>query len=115
MVQVTAVALLSAAVLPGAMAWGAMGHETVAYIATNFVAASTKTYFQTLLGDTSTDYLASVSTWADSYRVSANGPPLLPKQGGRRINLRQTSSWHMLIMAFVVHHGRQVFLWLPLH
>lgn len=54
------------------MAWGAMGHETVAYIATNFVAASTKTYFQSLLGDTSTDYLASVASWADSYRVSSS-------------------------------------------
>jgi hypothetical protein len=66
-------ALLSASALPGAMAWGAMGHETVAYIATNFVASSTKTYFQSLLGDTSTDYLASVASWADSYRVSLPG------------------------------------------
>lgn len=70
MVRIAAAALFSAAALPSAMAWGAMGHETVAYIATNFVASTTKTYFQTLLGDTSTDYLASVATWADSYRVS---------------------------------------------
>jgi hypothetical protein len=70
MVRVAPVALLSAAALPGAMAWGAMGHETVAYVATNFVASTTKTYFQSLLGDTSTDYLASVASWADSYRVS---------------------------------------------
>ncbi|KAH6659881.1 S1/P1 nuclease [Truncatella angustata] len=55
------------------MAWGAMGHETVAYIATNFVASTTKTYFQSLLGDTSTDYLATVSTWADSYRYTTAG------------------------------------------
>jgi hypothetical protein len=50
-----------------------MGHETVAYIATNFVATTTKTYFQTLLGDTSTDYLASVAAWADSYRSTSAG------------------------------------------
>src|SRR5262245_52545434 len=54
--------------LPTTLAWGAMGHETIAYVATNFVASSTKTYFQSLLGDTSTDYLASVASWADSYR-----------------------------------------------
>lgn len=57
----------------GVEAWGAFGHETVAYIATNIVAASTKTYFQTLLGDTSADYLATVSTWADSYRSTTAG------------------------------------------
>lgn len=68
--RLASAALLSAVALPGAMAWGAMGHETVAYIATNFVQSATKTYFQSLLSDTSTDYLASVSTWADSYRVS---------------------------------------------
>ncbi|KAK9771236.1 putative Nuclease S1 [Seiridium cardinale] len=73
MVRVVDVALLSAAALPGAMAWGAMGHETVAYVATNFVAAATKTYFQNLLGDTSTDYLASVASWADSYRYTSAG------------------------------------------
>ncbi|KAF3021991.1 hypothetical protein G7054_g4277 [Neopestalotiopsis clavispora] len=73
MARVAALTLLSAAALPGAMAWGAMGHETVAYIATNFVATSTKTYFQSLLGDTSTDYLASVASWADSYRYTTAG------------------------------------------
>jgi hypothetical protein len=73
MVRATAVTLLSAAGLPGAVAWGAMGHETVAYIATNFVASATKNYFQKLLDDTSTDYLASVASWADSYRVSVQG------------------------------------------
>lgn len=54
--------------LPSAVqAWGAMGHETVAYIATDFVAANTRTYFQALLVDTSADYLASVAAWADPY------------------------------------------------
>ncbi len=66
------VALLTSSI-PAAVAWGAMGHETIAYIATNFVATSTKTYFQTLLGDTSTHYLASVAAWADSYRATTAG------------------------------------------
>ncbi|TGJ83764.1 hypothetical protein E0Z10_g5000 [Xylaria hypoxylon] len=67
------IALLASAALPGALAWGAMGHEAVAYIASNFVTAATKTYFQSLLADTSADYLATVSTWADSYRYTTAG------------------------------------------
>ncbi|KAI1481574.1 S1/P1 nuclease [Daldinia eschscholtzii] len=55
------------------MAWGAMGHETVAYIASNYVSSSTKSFFQDLLGDTSADYLASVAPWADSYRYTSAG------------------------------------------
>ncbi|KAL7627506.1 hypothetical protein AAE478_001699 [Parahypoxylon ruwenzoriense] len=66
--------LLSAsALLPGAAAWGAMGHETVAYIASNYVGSATKSYFQGLLGDTSADYLAGVAAWADSYRYTSAG------------------------------------------
>jgi hypothetical protein len=65
--------LLLSAQLPSTLAWGAMGHETVAYIASNFVKTATKTYFQTLLGDTSADYLASVAAWADSYRYTTAG------------------------------------------
>ncbi|KAI0840962.1 nuclease S1 precursor [Hypoxylon sp. FL0890] len=65
--------LLSAAALPGAMAWGAMGHETVAYVASNYVSSATKSYFQDLLGDTSADYLANVAAWADSYRYTTAG------------------------------------------
>ncbi len=59
--------------VPGARAWGAMGHETVAYVAANFVAPSTRSYFQSLLGDASADYLASVASWADSYRYTSAG------------------------------------------
>ncbi|KAH8156462.1 hypothetical protein CIB48_g11782, partial [Xylaria polymorpha] len=65
--------VLLSATLPGALAWGAMGHETVAYIASNFVASGTKSYFQSLLADSSADYLASVASWADSYRYTTAG------------------------------------------
>ncbi|KAI1806191.1 nuclease S1 precursor [Daldinia bambusicola] len=73
MARIASFALLSAAALPGAMAWGAMGHETVAYIASNYVSASTKSFFQALLNDTSADYLASVAPWADSFRYTSAG------------------------------------------
>ncbi|KAI8629569.1 nuclease S1 precursor [Xylariaceae sp. FL1651] len=73
MARLSTLALLASSALPGALAWGAMGHETIAYIASNFVASATKTYFQTLLADTSTDYLANVASWADSYRYTTAG------------------------------------------
>lgn len=60
--------------LPSAAhAWGTLGHETVAFIAQNFVSADTKTWAQGILDDTSTSYLASVATWADSYRYTTEG------------------------------------------
>ncbi|XMA16401.1 hypothetical protein WAI453_009192 [Rhynchosporium graminicola] len=54
-------------------AWGTLGHNTVAYIATNLVSKATQAYFQTLLNDTSSDYLLHVATWADSYRYTVEG------------------------------------------
>ncbi|KAG4439213.1 hypothetical protein IFR05_005304 [Cadophora sp. M221] len=71
--QSTTSVLLLASGVPLCSAWGTLGHDTIAYIATNFVSSATKTYFQTILGDTSTDYLASVATWADSYRYTTAG------------------------------------------
>jgi len=59
--------------LPGVNAWGTLGHDTVAYIAQNFVTSATKTFCQNILGDTSTSYLANVATWADTYRYTAEG------------------------------------------
>ncbi|RYC65218.1 hypothetical protein CHU98_g959 [Xylaria longipes] len=68
-----ALLLIFSATLPSTLAWGAMGHETIAYIASNFVSSATKSYFQSLLGDTSADYLAGVASWADSYRYTTAG------------------------------------------
>ena len=67
----TCALLLSSA--PSALAWGTLGHETVAFIAQNFVAADTKVFFSSILDDTSAQYLAKVATWADSYRYTAAG------------------------------------------
>jgi len=54
-------------------AWGDMGHETIAYIAQDFVSSDTATFVQNALGDTSTDYMANAATWADSYRYTTAG------------------------------------------
>ena len=70
----SAFAAAALAVLPaGTFAWGSEGHETIAYIASNFVSATVKTKTQQLLNDTSADWLANVATWADSYRYTSAG------------------------------------------
>ncbi|TVY46927.1 Nuclease S1 [Lachnellula occidentalis] len=67
----TALYLLSS--LPASYAWGSLGHETVAYVASNFVSSDTRSFFQTILHNQSTSYLAGVATWADSFRYTATG------------------------------------------
>ncbi|KAI2617182.1 S1/P1 nuclease [Hypoxylon sp. NC1633] len=65
--------VLGAFLLPGATAWGSLGHITVAYIASNFVKENTATYFQDLLRNDTEHYLAGVATWADSIRYTKWG------------------------------------------
>ncbi|KAI0172514.1 S1/P1 nuclease [Hypoxylon sp. FL1284] len=59
--------------LPGAMAWGSLGHITVAYIATNFVKNETAAFLQGVLQNETEHYLAGVATWADSIRYTKWG------------------------------------------
>lgn len=72
-IEALAPILLPFFALPLVRCWGTLGHQTVAYIATNLVASSTTTFFQALLGDTTESYLAGVATWADSYRYTKEG------------------------------------------
>lgn len=65
--------LLLFSLLPQAYAWGTLGHETVAFVASGFVSPSTEDYFQRILHNTSSSYLAGVATWADSFRYTAAG------------------------------------------
>ncbi|KAF5512107.1 Nuclease S1 [Colletotrichum aenigma] len=66
------VALLGAS-LPGAVAWGSLGHITTAYIASHFVANTTEAFFQDLLRNDTEHYLAGVATWADTIRYTRWG------------------------------------------
>jgi hypothetical protein len=71
---VLSLAVFSAAqLLPTVTAWGALGHETIALVAQNYVSDDTKKFCQALLGDTSDTYLGSVASWADSYRATSAG------------------------------------------
>ncbi|TVY92305.1 Nuclease S1 [Lachnellula willkommii] len=69
----TALYLLLSCTLPTSHAWGSLGHETIAYIASNFVCPATQSLFQTILHNQTTSYLAGVATWADSFRYTAAG------------------------------------------
>lgn len=57
----------------GAYGWGTLGHQTVAYIATDLIKNSTRGTTQSLLANTTNDYLAGIATWADSFRNTAAG------------------------------------------
>ncbi|KAK5011502.1 hypothetical protein LTR39_004506, partial [Cryomyces antarcticus] len=67
----TLVCLLAA--LPSTYAWGVLGHDTVAFIASHYVTPTTAKWAQSILNDTSSAYLANVANWADSYRSTAEG------------------------------------------
>jgi len=69
----TATALYLLTSLPASCAWGSLGHETVAYVASNFVASDTKSFFQAILHNQTSSYLAGVAAWADSFRYTAVG------------------------------------------
>jgi hypothetical protein len=69
--SVTAAGLLF--LTPRALAWGTLGHETIAYMAQDYVKSSTKTFVEDILSIKNSSYMASVSTWADSYRYTTEG------------------------------------------
>ncbi|KAG9239912.1 putative nuclease PA3 [Calycina marina] len=64
---------LGLAALQGVDAWGALGHATVGYVAQNYLSAAAQTWAQDILVDNSTSYLASVASWADTYRSTTAG------------------------------------------
>ncbi len=55
----------------GAQAWGTVGHATVATIAEHYLTASTKTWVSSILGNGVT--MASVASWADTFRYTKGG------------------------------------------
>ncbi|KAH8695274.1 nuclease S1 [Talaromyces proteolyticus] len=65
--------LAIAAQFQGSNAWGDLGHQTIGYIAQNFVNSTTESYCQGILGITNSSYLASVATWADTYKYTSAG------------------------------------------
>ncbi|KAM6477007.1 phospholipase C/P1 nuclease domain-containing protein [Trichoderma sp. SZMC 28011] len=73
MSSISKVALVTLATLQGANAWGVLGHATVAYVAQHYLNAATASWAQGVLNDTSSSYLASIASWADTYRTTAAG------------------------------------------
>jgi hypothetical protein len=66
-------ALAVASQFHGANAWGDLGHQTIGYIAENFVNSTTESYCKGILGISNSSYLASVATWADTWKYTSAG------------------------------------------
>ncbi|UKZ52684.1 hypothetical protein TrVGV298_006465 [Trichoderma virens] len=73
MSSISKVALVTLATLQGANAWGVLGHATVAYVAQHYLNSATASWAQGVLNDTSSSYLASIASWADTYRTTTAG------------------------------------------
>ena len=58
-------------VASGAQAWGTVGHATVATIANNYLTDQTKSWVSGILGSGVT--MASVASWADTFRYTKAG------------------------------------------
>ena len=59
--------------LPPCHAWGTVGHETIAWIAQSTLSDDAATFVKGALGSKASDFMANVSTWADSYRYTSGG------------------------------------------
>lgn len=72
---ITATVLTLTALTPSTLAWGTLGHTTIAYIASNFLSPATQQWAARTLNTTSTneDYLANIANWADFYRHTPSG------------------------------------------
>ncbi|KAG8771223.1 hypothetical protein FRC12_003786 [Ceratobasidium sp. 428] len=67
--RTSAILLPILSLAPSALAWGALGHRTVAAVAQSYLSSATKTWVNNILGDT----LVNVATWADDYRSTTAG------------------------------------------
>ncbi|KAK0517482.1 hypothetical protein JMJ35_000637 [Cladonia borealis] len=56
---------------PSALAWGVLGHATIATIAQNYLTPTAQTYVSSILGQGIT--MASIASWADQYRETRAG------------------------------------------
>lgn len=63
---------------PTTLAWGTLGHATVAAIAENYLTSTAQTYVSSILGKGVT--MASVASWADQYRETKAGKFSAPFQ-----------------------------------
>src|SRR4051812_46681665 len=61
---------IAASCVGRALAWGAVGHETVAYVAQSYLTPTATAWVNDLLNGAS---MASVATWADTYRYTSAG------------------------------------------
>lgn len=66
------------AAAPGALAWGTVGHATVAAIANNYLTTQGKAYVVKKLGQGVS--MESIASWADNFRYTSAGRFSAPYQ-----------------------------------
>ncbi|KAG6837205.1 hypothetical protein H0H93_013073 [Arthromyces matolae] len=68
MLKLASVVSIACLYVAGASAWGASGHETIGYIAMNFLAPKALSFVQSSLGSTYSSSLGPAATWADDVK-----------------------------------------------
>jgi hypothetical protein len=71
--QLLPIAVLAVAV-PQVIAWGNVGHRTVAYLAEKYLTAEAKTLFDALLENEFNYDFSDAATWADTIRDPKKQP-----------------------------------------
>lgn len=71
--HVTALLVAAAAAVPSVYGWGALGHQTVALLAQQYLLPETISAVQEILNDTTPIYLGSIALWADRFRTTPAG------------------------------------------
>ncbi|RDX50678.1 nuclease Le1 [Lentinus brumalis] len=66
---ITSLSVVAMAARP-AVAWGALGHEAVGYVAQEFLAPGALAFVQSSLGSTYNESLGAAATWADSIKYT---------------------------------------------
>jgi len=71
--QVTALLVAAAASVPSVYGWGALGHQTVALLAQQYLLPETISAVQEILNDTTPIYMGRIALWADQFRTTPAG------------------------------------------
>ena len=105
MKSAAAVAVLLGAAIPTVSAWGATGHEAVAYIAQSYLSSDTISWAQNILDDNSDDYLANGEQRLSRFRrintdsiQLPHGPTHTATQALADGQLPSTSSTHRMTL-----------------
>ena len=71
--KTTTLLVAAAAFVPSVYGWGALGHQTVALLAQQYLLPETISAVQEILNDTTPVYMGRIALWADQFRTTPEG------------------------------------------